>query len=228
MKKLLALSALLFSFSLFAQYTPQEIKKFKIAKLTTLSATKGAEAIQKNETWYDEKGNDTAEYNNGGLYRRTIYEYNSKDKIITRTRYGADGKETDTAVYDYKPDGSCIINNTDKSFGMTDLTYCDKAGKTTKTVSPDRSERSYTYDAKGRLLKIKSKAGDNGGVVIDQQYTYNAGGQLIKAVSKGDYKWTQTHSYNAKGLYSKTKINSVTDGVADPDVTITYEYEFRK
>jgi len=228
MKEFLTLSVLLFSFSAFAQYNSQEIKKLKISKLTKLSVTKGNEAVQKTEIWYDEYGNDTAEYNSGELYRRTKYEYNPKGQVISRTRYGADGKETETAVYTYKADGSCTISNTDKNFGMTDLTYCDKTGKTTKTVAPDRSERIYVYDAKGRLSKIKTKTTDNGGVVIDQQYTYNANGQTIKIVSKGDYKWTQAYRYNTKGLLSKSKINSVTDGVPDPEQNYTYEYEFSK
>jgi YD repeat-containing protein len=228
MKKILALLVLIVSLTAHAQYTPQEIKKYKISKFTTLSVTKGDETVQKTETWYDEYGNDTAEYNSGEIYNRTKYEYNSKGQATSRTRFGADGKETETAVYTYKPDGSSTISNTDKSFGMTDLTYRDKTGKTTKTVSPDRSERIYTYDTKGRLSKIKSKPAENGGVLVDQQYTYNAAGQLVKVVSKGDYKWTRTYTYGPKGLLSKSKINSVTDGVADPEVTYTYEYEFRK
>jgi YD repeat-containing protein len=228
MKSCLALSVCLFSFSAFAQYIPQEIKKHKISKINKLTVTKGDETVRKTETWYDSNGNDTAEYNEGQLYRKTQYEFNQNGQVTSRTRFGADGKETETATYAYKPDGSCTISNTDKSFGMTDLTYCDKAGKTTKTVSPDKSERIYTYDARGRLLKIKSKAGENGAVVIDQQYTYNAKGQLIKIVSKGDYKWTATYIYNARGLIVKSKSSSVTDGVADPEITTTYEYEFSK
>ena len=55
-----------------------------------------------------------------------------KGQVISRTRFGADGKETETAVYTYKADGSYTISNTDKNFGMTDLTYCDKAGKDNK------------------------------------------------------------------------------------------------
>src|SRR6476646_4214460 len=100
MKKFLTLSAILFSFSAFAQHTAQEIKKFKISKMTKLSVSKGNEAVQKTEVWYDDNGNDTAEYNSGQLYRRTKYEYNSAGRVITRVRYGADGKETETAVYD--------------------------------------------------------------------------------------------------------------------------------
>lgn len=228
MKKFLTLSALLFSFAAFAQYDAWEIKKLKISKITKLTVTKGEDVVQKNERLFDNKGNDTAEYYNDEIYRRSKYEYNSKGQAISRTRYGADGKETETATYTYKPDGGCTISNTDKSFGMTDLTYCDKTGKTTKTVSPDRSERIFTYDAKGRLIKIKSKPSDNGGVVVDIQYTYNPKGQLIKEVSKGDYKWTTAYTYDAKGMISKHKSNSVMDGVADPERTITFEYEFRK
>ena len=63
MKKLSALSVFLISVYSFAQYTPQEIKKFRISKIIKLSLTKGDEAVQKTETWYDNNGNDTAEYN---------------------------------------------------------------------------------------------------------------------------------------------------------------------
>jgi YD repeat-containing protein len=227
MKKNLTLSALLFSLSAFAQHTPQEIKKYKISKITKLSMTNGSEKKQKNEIWYDDQGNDTSEYMGGELYRRTKYDYNSKGQIVSRTRYKADGKETETAVYDYKPDRSYTISNTDKDFGMTDFTYHDKSGKIIKTASPDGTERVYIYDAKGRLLKAKSKS-DNGGVVTDLQYTYNAKGQLIKEVSKGDYKWTKTYTYDAKGLIAKSKSNAVTDAVADPEINTSYEYEFRK
>jgi YD repeat-containing protein len=228
MKRLLTLFALLFSSFAFSQYTPGEIKKLKITRVVRSSQTRGQEAVQRNETWYDEFGNDTAEYNNGELYRRTKYEYNPKGQVLTRTRYDATGNETETAVYTYKPDGTCTVSNTDKSFGMTELTYCDKGGRTTKTVSPDNSERIYTYDTKGRLTKIKSKDSDNGSVFVDIQYTYNPKDQLIKEVSKGDNKWTTLYSYNVGGLVSKVKRNSVTDGVADPEVITSYEYEFQK
>lgn len=228
MKKFFVFCFGLISFSGFAQHTAQEIKKFKINKITKFTVTAGEEAIHKIETWYDDKGNDTAQYSDGELYRRIQYKYNSKGQVVTRTRYQADGKETETATYTYKPDGSYTISNTDKDFGMTDFTHCDKLGKTMKTISPDRSERVFTYDPKGRLLKIKSKPGDNGGVVVDLQYTYNAKGQLIKEVNKGDYKWTASYTYKSNGMIDKSKSVTTSDGVADPEVTVTYEYELRK
>jgi YD repeat-containing protein len=228
MKRLLTLFPLFVSFFAFSQYTSREIKKLKIGRVVKLSQTKGKEAVQKNETWYDENGNDTAEYNNGELYRRAKYEYNQKGQVLSRIRYDAAGHETETAIYTYNPDGTCTVSNTDKSFGMTELTYCDKEGRTIKTVSPDNSQRIYTYDSNRRLAKVKSKESDNGGVVVDIKYFYNPKGRLIKEVSKGDYKWTTVYIYNTGGLVSKVKRNSVTDGVADPEVIISYEYEFQK
>ena len=228
MKRMLTLYGLLLSFFSFAQHSPQDIKKHKITKVTKLSVTKGDETIHKTETLYDNNGNDTAEYVEGVLTRRTKYEYDSKGQALNRTRYDSEGNEIETAVYTYQNDGSILVSNTDKSFGMTDLTYIDKTGKTTRTISPDRTEKVYTYDGRGRLLKIKSKPGDNGGVATDQQYTYNSGGQLIRATGKGDYKWTETYKYDNRKLLISTKINSITDGVADPEVIRTYEYSFRK
>lgn len=227
MKKNLIVCSLLISVSAFAQYTPQEIKKNRISKITESSVTAGNPEQAKHETLYDANGYDTAEYLGSAIYRLTKYEYNEKGQIIKRSRYDGNRKETETAVYYYKSDGSYTVSNTDKDFGMTDLTYYDRSGKITKTRSPDGTERIYTYDAKGRLLTIKSKS-NNGGVVTDLQYSYNSKGQLIKEMSKGDYKRTKTYNYNSKGLITKSKSNSVTDGIADPEVTVSYEYSFSK
>src|SRR5689334_25058254 len=92
MKSSLALYIILFPFFVAAQYTPTEIRKFRIAKLTKIA---GSQPAQRDETWYDENGNDTAEYNNGQLLRRTHYEYAVDGHPISRTRYGADGRETE-------------------------------------------------------------------------------------------------------------------------------------
>src|SRR5258706_5379198 len=221
MKKLSTLFSLFAWVPVFAQYTPQEIKKFKVSTITKLSATNGREA-QKDEIWYDDKGNDTAEYMGGEVSKRINYEYNTKGQAVRSVSYHADGTEIESAAYNYKPDGSYTISDTDKSFGMTDYTYYNKAGKIAKAVSPDKTERIYSYDAKSRLLTIKSKADDSGGVVTNIGYSYNSKGQLIKEVNKGDNKWTRTFTYNVKGLILKSKNISVTDGVADPEVTVSY------
>jgi uncharacterized protein RhaS with RHS repeats len=226
MKKFTAFICLLFSVSIFAQYTPQEIKKYKIAKIIKFSANKDASETQKQEKLYDRYGNDTATYLDGQLYMRSVYEYNEKGQPAKSITYNFSGGENETAVYDYKADRSFSISNTDKQFGMTDYTYYDKAGRVTKTKMPDGSERIYTYDPQGRLMKLKSKPGDDG-VLVDIQYTYNSKGQLIKETSKGEYKWTTTNTYDAKGLLIKSVTASSQDGVVTKS-TNTYKYEFWK
>ena len=109
---------------------------------------------------------------------------------------------------------------------MTDLTFCDKTGKTTKTVAPDKTERIHIYDAKGKLIKIKSSPSDSGAIITDIQYSYNPKGQMIREISKGDYKWTSIFSYDYRGLIARVKRDAVTDGVTDPEVNYTYGIRF--
>ena len=228
MKKFIAFICLSFPLVVFSQYTTQEIKKFKISRIIKTTVNGDASETQKQEIFYDNKGNDTATYLDGQRYKYSIYEYNAKGQTIKRITYDHDGSENETAAYSYKPDGSYVISNTNKQFGMTDFTYYDKLERIIKTIQPDRSERIYTYDAKGRLVSVKSKPGANNGIATNIQYTYNPKGQLIKEESKGEYKWTETYTYNAKGLIAKTKRISIMDGVAEPATTSTYEYEFNK
>jgi YD repeat-containing protein len=226
MKSLLFFCGLFISFLVFAQYSPQEIKKYKISKVIKISVNGDASETQKQEKLYDSYGNDTATYLDGQLYMRSVYEYNEKGQPAKRITYNFSGNENETALYEYNPDGTFIISNTDKQFEMTDFTYYDKQGRITKTVSPDKAEKIYSYNLKGQLIGIKSKPG-NGGVLVNIQYTYNPKGQLIKEASIGEYKWTLTYTYNAKGLIAKTKNISIMDGVAEPGSVSSYEYEFR-
>jgi len=226
MKILTAFIGLLFSASMFSQYSPQEIKKYKISKIIKHSANTDSSEKQTQEKRYDRNGNDTATYMDDQLYTSSKYEYNLKDQPIKRITYEHEGSERETAIYDYKPDGSYIISNTDKEYGMTDYTYYDKKERIIKTRMPDGSERLYSYDSKGRLLTIKTKPGGDG-VLTDIQYTYNSQGQCIKEVSMGEYKWTKTHTYDAKGLLIKTITLASEDGMESKTTNI-YEYEFWK
>ncbi|MBK5271744.1 MAG: hypothetical protein JJE22_12105 [Bacteroidia bacterium] len=226
MKKFTLIISLFFPVVLFAQYSPQEIKKYKISKLIKLSAN-----ADSSETWnqtilYDRSGNDTAVYMGDSLYMRFVYEFNSKEKIAKKVTYKYDRSEVETAEYIYKPDGSYTISNKDKSYGMTDYTYYDKTGKVTKTQSPDGAQRIYTYDAKGKLLGIKSKPGGDG-VLTDIKYTYNDKGQCTKEVSKGEYKWTTSNTYDSKGLLIRS-ITISTDGEEQTKTSNSYKYEFWK
>lgn len=224
MKKVIAFTCLLFSISVFAQYTPQEIKKYKISKIIKQSYNTDSSESQKIETLHDRNGNDTAIFMDGQLYKHSVFEYNSKGQTIKIVTSKQDGSEMETAIYTYKPDGSYTISNTDKTYGMTNYTYYDKTGKITKTKSPDGAERIYTYDAAGKLLKIKSKPGGDG-ILTDLQYTYNSKGQCVKEVNNGEFKWTTTYTYDTKGLINKAVMLNPDDGTKS---YYSYEYEFWK
>ncbi|MES1220425.1 MAG: hypothetical protein ABUT20_33295, partial [Bacteroidota bacterium] len=222
MKKFTTFVCLLFSVGATAQYTSQEIKKFKISKIIKQSYNTDSSESQKTETLYDRHGNDTATFMDGQLYKHSIYEYDGKGRALKSINSKPDGSEMETATYAYKPDGSYVITNKDKTYGLTDYTYYDKTGKIIKTKSPDGAERMHTYDAKGHLMKIKTKPGGNG-ILTDIQYTYNARGQCIKEVSNGEFKWTTTYTYDNKGLIIQAVSANPDDGTKS---TYSYEYEF--
>ncbi len=226
MKRLLALTCLLTSNLAWSQVGPHEIKKYKISKITKAYTTSDDSGGVKYETFYDRNGNDTAEYIFDGLYKRSDYEYDLRARIIRRRSYRQDGSEIETAVYDYRPDGSYTISNTDSVFQLTDKTYFDRHGRITRTVSPDSTERIYMYDSGGRLLKIRSGPGGNG-ITTDLQYSYNKKGQCSKELSRGKYKWTRTFEYDAKGLLTKAITHSTEEG-DNTKATDTYQYEFRR
>jgi YD repeat-containing protein len=225
MQRLLLTFLLAISLASSAQYTTPEIKKYKISKITKWSVSNDADdAAQKQEIFYDRNGNDTAAYNGGKMYKRSLYEYNHKGQIIKRINSHIDSSAIETGLYTYQPDGSYKISNTDKAYGMTDYEWYDKTGKLTKSQSPDRAQRLYAYDAKGKLVSVKTKAGRNEGINVDLKYTYNSRGQLVKEVSSGEYKWTTTFSYNEKGLLTKTT-TITSEGAVESKTVVTYDYE---
>ena len=216
---------LVLPFSLFAQHTPQEIKKNKISKITKLSSTGDGGEAGKHEYYYDKNGNDTAYYTGGTLISKSVYSFDRTGRPVKLIRYNGDGKETETALYSYQPDGSYKISSTDKAYGMIDYQWHDKTGKLTKTQSPDSALRLYTYDAKGKLISIKTKIGQNGGTVVDLKYTYNSKGQRIKEISNGEYRWTKVFIYNERELLIKATTIASDEGV-EAKTTDTYGYEF--
>ncbi len=75
MKKFIVLSCLLFPVIAFSQYTVQEIKKYKISRIIKTTVNGDSSETQKQETFYDNKGNDTATYLDGQRYQYSVYEY---------------------------------------------------------------------------------------------------------------------------------------------------------
>lgn len=221
MKNVLFFALFLFSVPSFAQPSKEDIIKFKIKRIVV--NTQGSE--EKTEYGYDSKGNDTAFYTYGALSWTMKYEKDSKGRIIKSKKYGPDGSEYEVTVYKYNPDGSFSTENKDNQYGLIFRQYFNKNGKPTKEIIPDGSERIYTYDAKGKLIKFHSIP-KNEGVKFTKTFTYNTKGQLIATKNEGDYAWTQKLFYDAKGLLIKTETTSMMDEGTKQVSVNTYSYAF--
>jgi len=225
MKKIILFLVVCGSLHVSAQYTTKEIQRYKISKLTQKSYYPDVNTSLLFEYYYDAMGNDTAEYVDGHVYKSYKYEFKN-NRIASRTTYDANGNESESSTYDYKPDGTYVISNTDKAYSMTDYAYFDKLGNETKSVSPDGGQIIYTYDTKGRLTSIKSKPGTNG-TKTDILYIFDTKGRRLKEVSKGEFEWTATYSYDSKGMISKViSIPPVGDTPIEKK-TVIYAYEYR-
>jgi YD repeat-containing protein len=223
MKVFLLTGSLLLSVTVFSQHTAAEIKKWKISKMKVTTAS--GESTTITERYFDKQGSDTAVYINGNINTTVKFEYNQDGKV-SKAITNKDGQETESSVYNYQPDGSYKISNTDKAFGLTRYEWYDKKGRLIKSQSPDGNTTTYTYNSKGNLVSMQSD-GKNSGVKINITVSYNSKGQRSSEVSAGEYKWTREHYYDAKGLLVKTVSTSQFDGEKSTS-TSTYSYEFRK
>jgi YD repeat-containing protein len=224
MKRIVAAILFFSPLVVFSQYSIHDIKKLKINRMTQLSKTGEGTEPHKTEHFYDRQGNDTAWYIGGSLQSRAVFSFDSKGRPVKRIKYNGEGSESETGIYSYQPDGGWKITNSDKTYGMKDYAWYDKKGNMLKSQSPDGAQRIYSYDAKGNLSSVKTKAGPNGGTNVSLKYTYNSKGQLIKEVSDGEYKWTTDYTYDAKGLLIRS-----TTIIPEMDPTdAEYSYEFWK
>lgn len=213
-----------FSIVSFAQLTPSFIAKNKIAVITEKEFNKGSDTTI-TSTYYDEFGYDTAVYVNGMKAGSTAYKRNAGGKIEKHTHFNAAGNEMYKAKYTYKPDGSYVIENEDKEFGMKDYKWYDKKRSIIKSQSPDGNTITYTYNTKGQQISYKSN-GVNDGVIVKVTNTYNPKGQLVKTNSTGDYRYTYTYQYDSKGLLKKT-LHTTPEG-SGTLTTSLFTYTFRK
>ena|SRR5687767_2460791 len=251
MKTIFLLVFLLSAISLFAQPEKEEIKKFKIKKVFE-RRIENADTTTKT-WWYDRKGYDSVRLMYGET--QTIKNTFKSGRLVTKTISKAEGKP-DVYIYVYNADGSYKETYTDGSFGMKSYAWYDKKDKLLKSQSPDRNTTTYKYDAKGKLLSVKSD-GVNQGVKYDHRSIYNAKGQLIrselntdgnksvinyeydqkgklvKKVQKGTWEGDSTEStsqfeYNDKGLTRKmTMITRAADTQEVISTIITeYQYEY--
>lgn len=218
--KFLLILFLLLAVNARGQYTPADIVKHKIAMMSTKSGE------YKTSIYYDQWGNDTAHYINGEIYQRKTHTY--KDgKLESTSIFSASGEEYSKSTYTYNADGSSVATNKDADFGMTDYTYFDKAGRILKTVVPDGSERIYSYDKSGKLLTIKTKPMKDA-AIVDVTYKYDSKNRMIKETSNGDFKWSNTYSYNENGLIKNKTVSYVDEYGAKKSSVTQYTYKLRK
>ena len=229
MKYFLPLLCLFLSAQLYAQHTPQEIKKFKISKILRNQASNGTTGVDHYDTRYDKHGNETATYIDGVIYTKFVYEYGKDGKPIKATEYSSEETNDPSFVYDYiyNTDGSYTVKNTHMGFTVFSYEWYDKDGRVIKTKNSSDIEELYTYDAAGKLLSIKTKPGVSADDATDLTYVYNAKGQRIKEISSAAYPGTRTYSYDARGILSKVVTVYSQDG-KKVTLTDTYKYEFWK
>jgi YD repeat-containing protein len=227
-KYLLLLLSLYGSTNLFAQHTPQEIKKLKISRILKNQSTAGTKEVDKYDTRYDQYGNETATYIGGEQYSKIVYTYTNDGKIIKAVEYSNDQMTDPSFIsdYTYAADGSYTMKKKNMNFPTFDYAWYDKDGRLLKTKAGDAAEEIYTYDVTGKLLSIKSAPGTTEDIV-DFKYLYDAKGRRIKEISAGSYPWTRTYTYDAKGILLKCVTISTEEGVKTT-MTDSYKYEFWK
>jgi len=228
MKSFLLSISLFFSINLVAQHTAEEIKRLKISKIIMQSLSSDSKKIEKYDTRYDRNGNETVGYIDGEQYTKYANQYDERGRLTQIIDYSMPGPGTEiasTSVFTYNTDGSGTSKTTHSGFNTIEYKWYDKNGRITKTISAEKIEEFYTYDAAGKLISIKTKPGTTEGDIADFIYVYNAKGQRIKEISGGSYPWTRTYTYDAKGLLIKRLTVSSEEGVTTK-TTDTYKYEF--
>lgn len=249
MKKLFFIPCLFAFFICVSQPSLKDIKKYKI-KMASEKVTIGDD-VRLTTWWYGVLGNDSVRIEGSGTF--TTKSTIKGKKLMQTIWYDSAGTAGDQYDYEYKPDGSYKVTQTDPMYKMKSYDWYNAKDVLQKFQSPDGNTITYKYDAKGNILS-RSSDGKNYGMKINDVYTYNAKGQLIKEVDKFEddtytyiYEYDKagrlikssgsgvrggeksesvsTYEYNEKGLKKKWTITSKTE--SDPGSTSVIEYEYR-
>ncbi len=218
--------SLLISNSIIAQGpNTAEIKKLKIKKMIVYYGEKGKEGTSVASTYYDTYGYDTASYNAGKRVSYNVIEYDAMQRPKTITAFSDKSEQKDKTVFTYNPDGSYMSVNIDARFGLKKTDVFDNKGLNITHTVPDGSVHKYVYNAKGQLLKVYSVP-KNEGVKFTREYTYNAAGKLISSINKGDFPFSSTYEYDAKGLLKRVKSTTVNESNEKEISLKNYEYGY--
>ncbi|HSU27585.1 MAG TPA: hypothetical protein VLJ68_04335 [Chitinophagaceae bacterium] len=203
MKKYLSAPLLLISLSLFAQPSKENIRKLRIQYYQEYQEDKNA-GDESNYTaawWFNRKGDDSIIYRRyDTLLAACTYK---NGKLMLRIYTDPASNEKERYAYEYKPDGSYKVTNTESSYGMKSYEWYDKKDKILKSQSPDGNGITYKYDAKGRLVSVISDK-KNHGIDLQKKYFYNTKGQLSRLEYKMEENSSEiTYEYNTKGQVIK-------------------------
>jgi len=192
----------------FAQPDRKDVVKFHIRKVEKTATNANERFVQ---TWYyTSTGYDSVEIN--GEARKTIKYVFKNGKPVKKTYYDIEGNEGEVHEYEYKPDGSYKITSIDPNYKMKSYEWYTKKDVLIKTQSPDGNTTTFTYDAKGHIISVKSD-GRNDGTKINHKYSYNSKGQLIKFIMNMDENSTiTTYEYDSKGRAVKENTKGVLYG----------------
>ena len=230
MKPFLTTFFLLMSVLLFAQVTPQFIKKYKIATVTETSSFKedGVPQVAISKTHYDSDGNDTAFYSGNNCIYRKIYILDESNRIEMVIMHDKGGNETERTTYTYETSGNYTTTSRHQLMDAVTIKWFNKSGRLLKEQREDGAMLFYDYNTKGHLVQVMTKLGPSGkGDIEHLKYTYNSLGRQIKEESLGTYRWTKLLYYDSRGILIKTITAGKDDGVVYT-TTNTYQYTFMK
>lgn len=170
------------------------------------------------EYTYDKNGNlikESAKYHGNEIPTETLYEYNEKGQLLTKTKsgnathyyYDENGylmgeycfTDPDTIEYAYDENGNIVVMESCDDYDTEVYTYeYDSNGnmiKETVTYDDSKSVYIYEYDKKGNLISKYDEDGDlrlsnlydNNGHLISE-FIYDSYGDVSEHATYSDYK----------------------------------------
>lgn len=154
-------------------------------------------------------GLKTEEYcykQDGSLFNKTVFTYDSNKKMITEKTYN--GKKKLENYFIHKHFGSLEI--AEYYTPEDEMSFMD----------------SITYDSKNRVISDYQYLADDAGYFQKHTYIYDVNGNMIKELTEGSPEYDgiglveTTFVYDAKNRVVKAKIKSP----VEPPITYIYEY----
>lgn len=223
MKFLFCAAFLFLSMCCYSQSQEALIVKYGIKKVTVVTKEDGVDD-KTTITYYDGKGNDTATYTYGSRYQYAVISYDKTGKILKKESFWDDGRPASVKSYIYARDGSYKVEDAYPGSSMKSTSWYNKKGHITKVQVPDGSIRTFTYDAKGNVIKKQTAAPGKKLKIETVKYKFDKKGRVIESLSSDGSKYT--YKYNEKGLLAQSTVDfKGNEDLADYKAATSYQYE---